>query len=240
MQPMRPRRIRESAGTGRQARLRGVCQPTWEFKSPLSHQKQRLIRKDGSLFFVGDLNSRAAVNDMPAACQSREVGRRARRLQVFSLAPRRRGLRIVRDDVFFYAENVISHSLRRSSFPNRTRFAGLRFGFLFGDLNFRAAVNDMPGEMRACAASGRKSRLEFSAAVKEPEEMRKPERFFENRKVDCQSREAGRRARRLQVSSLAPKKRLIRKDGSFFCFTLSGSVSGTARGYSPPCPGSSG
>ena len=27
----------ESAGTGRQARLRGVCQPTWEFKSPLSH-----------------------------------------------------------------------------------------------------------------------------------------------------------------------------------------------------------
>ena len=31
--------ICESAGTGRQARLRGVCQPTWEFKSPLSHQK---------------------------------------------------------------------------------------------------------------------------------------------------------------------------------------------------------
>jgi hypothetical protein len=31
--------ISESAGTGRQARLRGVCQPTWEFKSPLSHQK---------------------------------------------------------------------------------------------------------------------------------------------------------------------------------------------------------
>ena len=31
--------ICESAGTGRQARLRGVCQPTWEFKSPLSHYK---------------------------------------------------------------------------------------------------------------------------------------------------------------------------------------------------------
>ena len=35
--------IRESAGTGRQARLRGVCQPTWEFKSPLSHQISCLI-----------------------------------------------------------------------------------------------------------------------------------------------------------------------------------------------------
>ena len=31
------KKICESAGTGRQARLRGVCQPTWEFKSPLSH-----------------------------------------------------------------------------------------------------------------------------------------------------------------------------------------------------------
>ena len=37
--------------------------------------------------------------------------------------PRRRGLRIVRDDFLF--EKVIAHSLRCSSFPNRTRFAGL-------------------------------------------------------------------------------------------------------------------
>ena len=43
-------------------------------------------------------------------------------------APRRRGLRIVRDDVSFLKR--LSHSLRRSSFPNRTRFAGLRFGAL--------------------------------------------------------------------------------------------------------------
>ena len=35
--------ICESAGTGRQARLRGVCQPTWEFKSPLSHHNSTLI-----------------------------------------------------------------------------------------------------------------------------------------------------------------------------------------------------
>ena len=40
---------------------------------------------------------------------------------------RRRGLRIVRDDVFFFKANVIAHSLRRSSFQNRNRFAGFRF-----------------------------------------------------------------------------------------------------------------
>ena len=40
--------ICESAGTGRQARLRGVCQPTWEFKSPLSHQN-----KNDSSFRMG-------------------------------------------------------------------------------------------------------------------------------------------------------------------------------------------
>ena len=40
----------------------------------------------------------------------------AARLQVSPLGPRRRGLRIVRDDIFY----VVSHSLRRSSFPNQT------------------------------------------------------------------------------------------------------------------------
>ena len=43
--------ICESAGTGRQARLRGVCQPTWEFKSPLSHQKSRMRKRSGFSFF---------------------------------------------------------------------------------------------------------------------------------------------------------------------------------------------
>ena len=38
---------------------------------------------------------------------------------------RRRGLHIVRDDFF---TKVIARSFRRSSSPNRTRFAGLRFG----------------------------------------------------------------------------------------------------------------
>ena len=41
---------RESAGTGRQARLRGVCQPTWEFKSPLSHHKRKTTRSGGFSF----------------------------------------------------------------------------------------------------------------------------------------------------------------------------------------------
>ena len=48
-------------------------------------------------------------------------------VRVRSPAPRRRGLRIVRDDVFFFQANVIAHSLRRSSFQNRNRFAGFRF-----------------------------------------------------------------------------------------------------------------
>ena len=44
--------ICESAGTGRQARLRGVCQPTWEFKSPLSHQKSRMRKRSGFYLFL--------------------------------------------------------------------------------------------------------------------------------------------------------------------------------------------
>ena len=51
-------------------------------------------------------------------------------VRVPSLAPRRRGLRIVRDDDFFFLAIVIPHSLRRSSSPNRTHCVGLRFGFL--------------------------------------------------------------------------------------------------------------
>ena len=50
---------------------------------------------------------------------------------VRTLAPRRRGLRIVRDDDFSFRINAIAHSLRRSSSPNWTRFAGLQFGFVF-------------------------------------------------------------------------------------------------------------
>ena len=50
------------------------------------------------------------------------------RVRVPPAAPRRRGLRIVRGGVFFFKANAVSHSLRRSSFPDRTRFAWLRSG----------------------------------------------------------------------------------------------------------------
>ena len=45
------------------------------------------------------------------------------RVQVPPAAPRRRGLRIVRDGVFFFKANAISHSLRRSSFPQKVTLA---------------------------------------------------------------------------------------------------------------------
>ena len=43
--------------------MRGVCQPTWEFKSPLSHQKNSLSVRMGCFFFYqkGDLNSRGLL-----------------------------------------------------------------------------------------------------------------------------------------------------------------------------------
>ena len=52
----------ESAGIGRQARLRGVCQPTWEFKSPLSHQNNSSSVWRGCYFYsYRDLNSRGLL-----------------------------------------------------------------------------------------------------------------------------------------------------------------------------------
>ena len=42
-----------------------------------------------------------------------------------SILSRRRGLRIVRDGVFFFKANAVSHSLRRSSLPRKAGvFAG--------------------------------------------------------------------------------------------------------------------
>ena len=45
-----------------------------------------------------------------------------------TLGPRRRGRHIVRGDFFV---KVTAHSFCRGSSPNRTRCAGLRFGFSF-------------------------------------------------------------------------------------------------------------
>ena len=44
-------------------------------------------------------------------------------VRILSPGPRRRGLHVVRDDFF---QKVISHSLRRSSFPNATRWGWAR------------------------------------------------------------------------------------------------------------------
>ena len=57
---------------------------------------------------------------------------------------RRRGLCIVRDGVFFFKANAISHSLRRSSSQNATRFAGLAFVFVdAGDLTGKKACHSV-------------------------------------------------------------------------------------------------
>ena len=44
------------------------------------------------------------------------------------------------------------------------------------------------GELRAAAAGGRKRQRAISAAVEEPEDKHKPERFFGNRKADAATR----------------------------------------------------
>ena len=53
------------------------------------------------------------------------------------MGPRRRGLRIVRFRVYTKA-----HPLRRSSSPNRTRFAGLRFGMALTGGGYRTRTGD--------------------------------------------------------------------------------------------------
>ena len=85
-----PCNICESAGTGRQARLRGVCQPTWEFKSPLSHQKRtvRPIGRNVLFLFIWRLELPRALGNVPAARFNPRRFRAAARVQVSSLAPR--------------------------------------------------------------------------------------------------------------------------------------------------------
>ena len=50
--------ICECAGTGRQARLRGVCQPTYGFKSHHSHQSKNWFLTVSFFVLIRDLNLR--------------------------------------------------------------------------------------------------------------------------------------------------------------------------------------
>ena len=87
-----PCNICESAGTGRQARLRGVCQPTWEFKSPLSHQKRtvRPIGRNVLFLFIWRHELPRALGNVPAARFNPRRPRAAARVQVSSLAPKKK------------------------------------------------------------------------------------------------------------------------------------------------------
>ena len=69
------------------------------------------------------------MNGVPVALQSRDLASAAAEVDAHHPLHRRRGLHIVRDDVFFF-ENVISHSFRRSSSQNQTRFLGSDFVFV--------------------------------------------------------------------------------------------------------------
>ena len=67
----------------------------------------------------------AGVLELVDEVDSKSIASDGVRVRVPPPAPRRRGLHIVRDDVFFFKANVISHAFRRSSFPNHNRSAGL-------------------------------------------------------------------------------------------------------------------
>ena len=118
------RQICESAGTGRQARLRGVCQPTWEFKSPLSHQ------------LVG-----ASFISLAPAFYAYGKKVRVRSFRCSSSQTRTHfvGLRVcvlwssLCDRAFYFTGNRKHHPLRSLAPPFQIEpvlCTGLRFGFL--------------------------------------------------------------------------------------------------------------
>ena len=99
----------------------------------------------------------AGVMELVDVADSKSAAGDSVPVRVRSPAPRRRGLRIVRDDVFFFKANVIAHSLRRSSSPNRNRCAGLRFGaaaarWPFGPVSGPASFFIIIGSRRSWAA----------------------------------------------------------------------------------------
>ena len=77
----------ESAGIGRQARLRGVCQPTWEFKSPLSHQKKvdsfdMRVSETINLFLFAKMLAAQGFSAKPSPHKSAEKSLKSRASEV--------------------------------------------------------------------------------------------------------------------------------------------------------------
>lgn len=66
------------------------------------------------------------LDDIEKAFENDDVGCSSNSQLVADAPPRRRGRHIVRGD---FLSKVTSHSFCRGSFPNRTRSAGLLFGF---------------------------------------------------------------------------------------------------------------
>ena len=128
------------------SRRKNVCRRLWEQEAASSSLATRTIKGLSPLgdrpFILQEMRyTRGLLMASLAGCRvsGEAMGPSAARPAVACAAgrefksrhsdQRRRGLRIVRDGVFFFKAIAVSHSLRRSSFPNRTHFVGLRFGF---------------------------------------------------------------------------------------------------------------
>ena len=106
----------------------------WVQIPPLRPNIRFSLLREPDISFVRDLNHKIRLAGGKPGSQFKNwlilcFHRRGKCRQVPPLRPRRRGLHIVRDDIFLFKANAISHSFRHSSLPNRTRSAGLRFGF---------------------------------------------------------------------------------------------------------------
>ena len=116
-----------SAGIGRQARLRCVCQPTWEFKSPLPHH---VVADFESFATAFSFSKKRRLSFSPSLLLSKSNPLRWASI----LIQRRGGAALSNRNTmsrtsnrsrrrFLFQRNAVSHSLRRSSFQNRIRFA---------------------------------------------------------------------------------------------------------------------
>ncbi len=119
-------RICESAGTGRQARLRGVCQPTCGFKSHLSHQNEGASERMPLHFGIRGNFKCSGQRSRPCA-----VSPHSRRDPEGSYVEAKSAL--LRRFFMPLAQKAPCARSLASPFQNRTRCAGLRFCFLCED-----------------------------------------------------------------------------------------------------------